>query len=507
MSDSAPNEILAVTGLRKSFGPIEVLHGVDLGLRPGEVHAILGENGAGKSTLMKCLSGYLEPDGGTISLDGKPVSFAGSGDAEAKGVVLIHQEFALAEDLSAAENIFLGREHTRGPFLDRGRMHREARELLEQLRTDVDPRRRVADLSVSQKQMVEIAKAVARDARVLFMDEPTDVLTGSETQVLFDLIRRLTSQGVAIGYVSHKLDEIGRIADRVTILRDGDHVATEPASELTQSDMARLMVGRELKDMYPDKTVDPSADVVLRVRGFDVEDRVKGASFELRRGEVLGFAGLVGAGRTELFEGILGLRPASGSIEVEGRPLKVGSPDEARRANIAYLTEDRKGKGLLTEMKLRPNVTLQALEQFGFPFLDTQAERRALDEAVERFDIRVGRLDALGGELSGGNQQKLVLAKILQTDPSIVILDEPTRGIDVGTKRQIYFLISELTRQGRSVVVISSELPEVIGLSHRVVVMRSGRITGALEGDDITEHEIVQYATGLKDQGDVHDAA
>ena len=507
MSDNDPKPILTVRDLRKSFGPIEVLHGVDLDLFPGEVHAVLGENGAGKSTLMKCLSGYLTPDGGTVTLNGEAVSFRDSGDAEARGVVLIHQEFALADDLGAAENIFLGREPTRGPFLDSRRMRREARELLEQLDTDVDPRTRVGDLPVSQKQMVEIAKAVARDARVLFMDEPTDVLTGSETDVLFDLIRRLAGQGVAIVYVSHKLDEIERIADRVTVLRDGDHVATKPVEELDQAAMARLMVGRELTDMYPEKHVDPDADVVLRVHDFSVEDHVHDASFELRRGEVLGFAGLVGAGRTELFEGLLGLRPAHGTVEVDGRPLVVHRPEDAQKAGIAYLTEDRKGKGLLDAMALRPNVTLQSLERFGWPLLDRNAEHVALEEAVERFDIRVGRLEALAGELSGGNQQKLVLAKILQTEPRIIVLDEPTRGIDVGTKRQIYFLIEELARQGHALVVISSELPEVIGLSHRVAVMRSGRITGILTGEEITEHEIVQYATGIKNRGDRHDHA
>jgi len=507
MPPTEPDPILRTHGLKKSFGPIEVLHGIDFDVRPGEVHALLGENGAGKSTLMKCLSGYLLADAGEVRLNGSVVRFRDSGEAEAAGVVLIHQEFALVEDLGAAANIFLGREPTRRGLLDRARMERDARELLAQLDTDVDPRVPVGRLGVSDQQMVEIAKAVARDARVLFMDEPTDVLTGAETEVLFTLIRRLRDQGVAIVYVSHKLDEIERIADRVTILRDGDQVATHDVSELDQAKMARLMVGRELTDMYPEKTIAPDEPVVLRVAGLDVEDRVTNASFELRRGEVLGFAGLVGAGRTELFEGLIGIRAASGRIELDEQPLEIRTPEDAHRAGIAYLTEDRKGKGLVTEMRLDENLTLQALERFAHPLIDRPAERAALREAVDRYDIRVGSLDALAGELSGGNQQKLVVAKILLGDPRILILDEPTRGIDVGTKREIYFLVHQLAQSGIAVIVISSELPEIIGLSHRVVVMRSGRITGILDGDDIDEHEIVQYATGLKQQGDLHDHA
>src|SRR5690606_2780635 len=375
-------------------------------------------------------------------------------------------------------------------------------QLLAQLDTHVDPRARVADLSVSDKQMVEIAKAVSREVRVLFMDEPTDVLTGAETEVLFGLIRRLTAEGVAVVYVSHKLDEVMTIADRVTILRDGHHIATKDIGTTSEHEMARLMVGRELADMYPPKEIRPDAPVVLEVRDFQVPGSVVSASFDVRQGEVLAFAGLVGAGRTELFEGLLGLRPGPGTVRLRGQPLRLRHPEAAKQAGIAYLTEDRKGKGLMTEMRLRPNLTLQALERYARPFLDEAAERAALETAQHEFDIRAARLDVLAGTLSGGNQQKLVLAKIMLTTPDIVILDEPTRGIDVGTKREIYFYIAELARQGKAVVVISSELPEVIGLAHRAVVMRSGRITGVLDPARMTEEEIVQYATGLKDEGD-----
>jgi ribose transport system ATP-binding protein len=409
--------------------------------------------------------------------------------------------------MTVEENIFSGREIHRAPRTDQRVMRARTKELLELLRTEIDPNVRVGQLSVSEMQMVEIAKAVSREARILFMDEPTAVLTGNETDILFELIRRLRDDGVAIAYVSHKLGEVMTISDRVTILRDGELIETRDTKDIDAPEIARLMVGRELSDMYPPKA-DEIGAVALEVRDFTVPGRVKPASFTLRRGEVLGFAGLVGAGRTELFEGLFGLRPGEGTILVNGESVTIGHPEHAKQLGLAYLSEDRKGKGLITSMRLRPNLTLQALEAFATPLLDHGKEQRALEEAVEEFEIRVPSLRAIAGNLSGGNQQKLVLAKIMQTDPQIVVLDEPTRGIDVGTKRQIYFYVRELTRQGHACVLISSELSEVIGLSDRVAVMRSGRITAILEGDQITEQEIVQYATGLKGDGGTHaDAA
>ena len=491
--------------LSKSFGPVEVVHEVDIEVRSGEVHAILGENGAGKSTLMKMLSGYLEPSSGQILIEGEPVSFTGSGDAEDRGIVLIHQEFNLADDLSAEENIFLGRELRKGPFLDRGAMRKRASELLESLNTHLDPTIPVKRLAVSQKQMVEIAKAVSREVKVLFMDEPTDVLTGSETEVLFRLVRELRDRGVAIVFVSHKLDEIKAIADRVTILRDGSRVVTDRVENLSEAEMARLMVGRELADMYPPKQEPVDPQPVLEVRRFSVPGYVSEASFTLRRGEILGFAGLIGAGRTELLEGVLGLRPGHGEVFLRGGPVAIRRYGDAKRLGIMYLSEDRKGKGVLGAMPLRPNLTLASLELFARPFLDRAKEQRALRDSMSEFDIRAPHEEARAATLSGGNQQKLVLAKIMRAEPEIIVLDEPTRGIDVGTKRQIYFYMDELLRQGKSLILISSELPEVVGLSHRVVVMRSGRITGVLAGDQINEEEIMQYATGLKEQG-VEDA-
>ncbi len=489
--------MLEAHNIAKDFGPVRVLDDITLTLEKGEVHALLGENGAGKSTLMKILSGYLSPSGGTLKLGGQNVGFRRSRDAEAQGVVLIHQEINLADDLTVEENIFLGVEQHRGPFVRGREMRARAAEVLRELETPIDPRRRVGQLSVSQKQMVEIAKAITRDVRVLLMDEPTDVLTGRETEVLFKLIRRLKAQGVTVVYISHKLEEVAEISDRVSVLRDGRLVTTQPTRELSQDEMANLMVGRELSDMYPPKRP-PGTEVVFTAEDVSVPGWAENISFELRRGEVLGFAGLVGAGRTELFEGILGLRKRTGTLTRNGRPLTIGTLRDAVAAGVAYVSEDRKGKGLVTDMALRPNLTLLALKKYADPFINRKLEAEALAGAVRDFSIRVPNLSAKVSSLSGGNQQKLVLAKIMEVSPDILVLDEPTRGIDVGTKRQIYFFVQKLLSEGKACVLISSELPEIVGLCHRVVVMRSGVQMGTLEGDDISEGEIVRYAPGLK---------
>lgn len=489
--------VLSAHHIARDFGPVRVLDDISLTLERGEVHAILGENGAGKSTLMKILSGYLSPSSGSLELDGQEVVFKRNRDAEAQGVVLIHQEINLADDLMVEENIFLGIERHQGPVVKGREMRSRAAEVLRELETPIDPRTRVGRLSVSQKQMVEIAKAITRDVRVLLMDEPTDVLTGKETEILFKLIRRLTSQGVTVVYISHKLEEVAEISDRVSILRDGKLITTRPTPEITQDELANLMVGRELSDMYPPKRT-PGSEVVFVAEDVSVPGWAEGVSFELRRGEVLGFAGLVGAGRTELFEGILGLRKKTGTLLRDGQPLGVHHLKDAVAAEIADVSEDRKGKGLMTEMPLRPNVTLLALEKYADPFLRPKREGEALEKAVRDFSIRAPNLQARVSSLLGGNQQKLVLAKVMGVAPEILILDEPTRGIDVGTKRQIYFFIQQLLEAGGSCILISSELPEIVGLAHRVVVMRLGVVTGTLAGDAVNENEIVRYATGLK---------
>lgn len=488
--------ILEARGVTRSFGPIKVLHGVDFSLVPGEVHALIGENGAGKSTTMKILGGYLSPTDGELLLDGKPVRFADQKEAEEAGILMIHQEFNLAMQLTVEENLFLGREKRKGLFLDHKAMQDEARTLLERLDCHIDPRTRIRDLSVPNRQMVEIARAIGRNARVLIMDEPTAVLTGRETDVLLDQIERLKSQGAAILYTSHKLDEIARIADRVTVLRDGAHITTRAAEGFTEHAMAEAMVGRELSDLFPAKAKGAD-DVVLEVEGLTVPGKVRDASFTLRRGEVLGFAGLVGAGRTELMEGIVGLRPATGSVKVNGKAIKAGSVLAAREAGLVYLTEDRKEKGLLLGKSLTENLTLLALDRFGKLRIDKGAEDQALTKAISDFDIRVKDRDMIAGSLSGGNQQKLLLAKTMLAEPQIVIIDEPTRGIDIGTKQQIYDFIAALAAEGKSVIVVSSELPEVIGLASRVVVMGRGHIAGELSGDDITEDAILRRAMGV----------
>jgi ribose transport system ATP-binding protein len=493
-------------GIDKRFGPVQVLFGVDFELRPGEIHAVIGENGAGKSTLMKILAGLEQPSAGEIRVDGRPTLLPSVADAERLGIVLVHQELNLAEHLSVAENVFLGHELTRFGLLDREAMRARASSLLADLGSSIDPRERVDRLAVPDRQMVEIAKALARDVRVLLLDEPTAVLTPNETRALFEVISRMRERGVAIELTSHKLDEVAGIADRVTVLRDGRLVTTASASELSQHDMARLMVGREVADLYPDKPRLPDdAPVALAVRGLTVPGHASEVSFEVRRGEVLGFFGLVGAGRTEMFEGLLGLRPkTAGQILQGGREIAIGSLREASAAGIGYLTEDRKGRGLLLNAGLAANLTLLALDRFGRVLIDRTAEDEALESAIRRFDIRVRDRTIKARALSGGNQQKLLLAKTLEVAPEVIIFDEPTRGIDIGTKQQFYRFIHDLAESGKACLVVSSEMQEVIGLCHRVVVMRLGQKTGELSGADLTEAEIVQYAVGLK--GDVRDA-
>jgi len=489
---------LEVKDVRRSFGPVEVLHGVDLALHSGEVHALIGENGAGKSTIMKIMAGYLTPTSGELLLDGKPVTFASSEEAENKGVILIHQEFNLAEQLTVEENIFLGRELKRGFFLDKKAMRAEAARLLNELETRVSPDARVSDISVSDKQMVEIAKALSRNARVLIMDEPTAVLTTREAEVLFRQIERLKAKGTAILYTSHKLDEVARIADRITVFRDGSRVAVANAGEMTEDQMAQAMVGRELSNLFPPKVIPANAETVLSVKDFSVGSIVTNASFDLKRGEILGFAGLVGAGRTELMEGLIGVRQSAGQVEINGKPVNISTVSDARRAGVVYLTEDRKGRGLLLRKSMRENLTLLALNRFGRLAIDSKGEDKALGKAISEFDIRAPNRAVLVGNLSGGNQQKLLLAKTMLAEPEIVIIDEPTRGIDIGTKQQIYNFIQNLAASGKSIIMISSEMAEVIGLSHRVVVMRSGRVTGVLSGDEINEDLIVRHAMGLE---------
>ena len=485
-------------GVVKAFGPVQVLHGVTFDLAPGRVVGLLGENGAGKSTLMKILAGYESPTAGQVRVSGAPVRFDGPRAAEALGIVMIHQEFALAEDLTIAQNVFLGHERTRGWWLDDAAMRAETARVLKLVGLDAHPDTSVRELIVAEKQLVEIAKALQRAARVLVMDEPTATLTPGETERLFALIAQLKADGVTVVYISHKLDEIERITDEVVVMRDGRFVAREPTRDLTRRQMANLMVGRELSALYPDKDPMPATPPLLRVRGLSVPGWANDVSFDVAPGEILGFAGLVGAGRTEMFEGLLGLRPARvATLELDGRPLRIRNPREAARQGLTYLSEDRKGKGLHTGFGLAENLTLMALERYATPWLHPSAERAALKKAVGEFGIRTGSLDIVASSLSGGNQQKLALAKVLHPDPRVVVLDEPTRGVDVGAKRDIYFLIQRLARAGKAVIVISSELIELIGICHRIVVMRAGTQQATLDTHQLTEEALIAHATGI----------
>lgn len=494
------NAVLCARRVSKSFNGVQVLFSVNFELRAGEIHALMGENGAGKSTLVKVLSGFEQPSSGDILLDGQPVRLPPNGAAEALGIVIIHQEFNLAEHLTVVESIFLGREVTRFGVLDRKFMRAETRRILDLLNCHVDENALISSLSIAEKQMVEIAKAISREARIVFMDEPTAVLSREETSYLFKQVRKLRDQGTSFVFVSHKLDEVMELTDRVTVLRDGHWVKTAPTSMLDGEAIAQLMVGRELSSLYPAKREpDVDEEIVLNVKGVST-GYVKDASFDLRRGEILGFSGLIGSGRTELMEAIVGLNGRqTGDVDANGVTLPSHDLHASIDAGLAYMTKDRKSKGLLLGAGMGLNLTLQSLDRHGrFGYLSSGSEAKALEKARRRFDIRVRDGNVMVGRMSGGNQQKLLLAKVMETEPKIIIIDEPTRGIDVGTKQQIYHFISALARDGHSVIVVSSEMQEVIGLCTRVAVMREGRIVGMLEGDEINEHEIMRYAAGLK---------
>lgn len=494
--------ILSLIDVRRSFGDVEVLHGISLDLRPGEVHALIGENGAGKSTAMKILCGYLSVTSGQVVFADQKTPFKDANDAEAHGIVMIHQEFNLADMLSVEENIFLGRELRKGFLLDKKAMQAQTRAYLDQLNCTAPATACTDTLSNSDKQMVEIAKALSRDAKVLVMDEPTAVLTKAETDVLFEQVNALRDNGVAILFTSHKLDEVRQIADRVTIMRDGDVVHQGQVADMTEDQMAEAMVGRDVSQLYPAKVALPAdAPAVLQVEKLTVPGYAYDVSFDLHRGEILGISGMIGSGRTETVEGLCGLRTAHADrVQINGVDVKISTPKQALAHGLCYLTEDRKGRGLLLNQSMRENLTLQALDSFGSILIDQKAEESALTSATLEFDIRASHRAVKVGNMSGGNQQKLLIAKTMLSSPQIMIIDEPTRGIDIGTKQQIYEFIRDLAAQGKSIIVISSEMQEVIGLADRVIVMRAGRVAGTVTGDDIAEEPIVRLAMGLTAQ-------
>ncbi len=494
--------VLRAEALSKAYGPITVLSDVTLDVRAGEVHAIIGENGAGKSTLMKLLSGHVRPTEGHIAMEGHRADFADAVEAESAGVVLVHQEILLAPDLTVAQNLFLGRALTRGPFVDDRAMNRRTADILSRIGASAHPRDFLSDLPLAQRQLVQIARALLEDRKVVILDEPTAVLANDEVAALIDIVRDLRDQGVAVLYISHRLEEVEALADRVTVLRDGKMIGTWPAEGLSQREMAELMVGRELSMLYPAKRGLSAADPVLEVEGLSVDHGRTEGSFVVRPGEVLGIGGMIGAGRTELFEGLMGLRPSAAKrVALHGDTVAHRDVRSLMARGLVYLTEDRKGRGLMLDKPLAQNVTLQALDEVNpGVILNRTNEAEQLRSSIRDYDIRVRSLDLDAGQLSGGNQQKLLLAKVMMTDPSVIVIDEPTRGIDIGNKGQIYQFIDGLVRKGKACVVISSEMQELVGLSDRVLVMRSGRIVAELAGAEITEQNVIYAAASGSNQ-------
>ncbi|HOZ98832.1 sugar ABC transporter ATP-binding protein [Mesotoga prima] len=490
--------LIEAKGISKEFSGVRVLDNIDIGIERGEIFGIIGENGAGKSTLVKILSGIYTPTEGKIFFEGKEVAIKDPLHAKMIGISIIPQEFNLINELNVYENIFLGSEITRKGFLNTREMKRRTISLLEELKKSIDPEEKIERLSVAQKQMVEIAKAIAYDSKLLIMDEPTTVLTLNEIEILFDLMRSLKERGVTIIYISHKLKEVRKICDRVMVLRDGQMISVSQTGEVDEEEMAKRMVGRELSQIFPDK-VSPSDEVVFEVENLTINGLLENISFGLREGEILGFAGLVGAGRTELAEAIIGIRKRdSGKISIKGKPVEIKSPNDAVKNKIAYLSEDRQGSGILTSFDLIKNTTLISLPAYSKILINSKKEREKTKKYVDKFSIRAASLKTRLEFFSGGNQQKVSLAKSLDPEPEIFIFDEPTRGIDVNAKREIYRFMNELVNEGVSCILISSELEEIIGMCNRVVVMKEGRITGILEGEHINEEEIMLHATGLK---------
>jgi len=496
--------ILAAQGVTKGFGGVKALDEAHLEVRAGQVTAVMGENGAGKSTLMKVLAGVYQDYEGRILLNGREVAFANPRQAQEQGVTIIHQELNLIPNLSVAENLFLGREFVgRLGLIDSRRTRCEARVLLHRLDLDVDPRTRVSTLRVGQQQILEIARALALSARVIIMDEPTSAISEREVGVLFGLIESLKREGVAIVYISHKMDEVFRIADRITVMRDGRTVGSAPRAQLRNDDVVRMMVGRDLKDLFVQTETAHGAEI-LRVEKIRLphparpgDFLVKDVSFSVAAGEVLGLFGLMGAGRSELFETIFGLhaKTSSGRVFVEGREVRIASCAEAIAAGLALVPEDRKRQGLVMNMSVAASVSLASLgrvERFGF--LSDRLERALAGDYVHRLSIRAATLGQWVKHLSGGNQQKVVIAKWLATRPKVLLLDEPTRGIDVNAKNQIYQLIHELTGAGLAIVMISSEMPEIMAIAHRIIVLSEGRQTAEFSRSEATQESILKAA-------------
>ncbi|NTB99289.1 sugar ABC transporter ATP-binding protein [Agrobacterium tumefaciens] len=492
--------ILSMTNIHKAFGPVRALRNAALELRRGEIHALAGENGAGKSTLMHIIDGILQPDGGEIVLDGKSVKISSPNAANRLGIGFVHQEIALCPEISVAENMFMSQTgQSRSWFMNYRDLEKRAAIVLREI-GDIDPARRAGDLSISQQQIVEIAKALTLDCRILILDEPTAALTETEAQTLFRIMHRLAERGIAIVYISHRMAEIFEHCDRITVMRDGCHIRTENIADISPEEVVNSMVGRVLDKLYPPKLSDDekSEDVILSVRGLNEGKRVFDVDFDLRRGEILGLAGLIGAGRSEIARAVCRLEgKPRGEVTLHGRTLRLKDYRDSIREGLVYLSEDRKGDGLFLNMSIASNVSALDIGRVsnGMGFIERRKETKRADELGRRLKLRANSVGDAVSTLSGGNQQKVALAKMLSVEPEVIFLDEPTRGVDVGAKAEIHRQIRELAREGVGVVVISSELPELIGVSDRVLVVREGRITGEVEGDDMTEEKIMQLAS------------
>lgn len=494
---SNPSPVIRMRQIAKSFGGVRALKQVQLDIFAGEVHALLGENGAGKSTLIKIITGVHQPDSGTIELNGEPVHFANPRSAQHQGIAAIYQEPSLFPDLSIAENILVGRQPLHRGRVSWTEMNQKAGELLGRLGVHLDPRTKARHLSVAQQQMVEIARALSVQARVLIMDEPTSSLTSNEVEDLFRITRQLRQAGTAIIFISHRLEELFALADRVTTLRDGEYVGTRAMANVTSSELIQMMVGRQLDDLFPKQTVARGA-VLLDVKHLSVAGAFHDVSFTLHAGEIVGMAGLVGAGRTDVACALFGIKPAiEGQISLAGKPVTIRNPQQAMSLGISYVPEDRQHHGLVLPMSISDNVTLPVLKRLtNRGWLRPQQEKVVAQEATQKLEVKATSIRQKARELSGGNQQKVVLAKWLNTNPRVLILDEPTRGIDVGTKAAVHRLMSGLAAQGMAILMISSELPEILGMSDRILVMREGHITGEFSRAEATQEKLMMAATG-----------
>ncbi len=496
--------LLQVEGVNKEFPGVRALSDMRLELRAGEVLALVGENGAGKSTLMKLLSGVYTPDSGHFTFDGRPLDVSGPRDALERGISIIHQEFNLMPHLTVAQNIFIGREPRSGGFwVNHRALNRQAAELLDRLGLPLKPREVVGNLTVAKQQMVEIAKALSFDARVLIMDEPTAALNDAEVARLHELIRRFVRPDTGVIYVSHRMEELKAISDRITVIRDGEYVDTVETDSTSMPEVIAMMVGRKLTSDATPENVRADRETLLSVRGLSTKDLLKDVSFDLKEGEILGFAGLMGAGRTEVARAIVGAdHITSGELMLRGRSIKVRTPADAARHRIGYLSEDRKQFGLLLDQPVGANIALSSLaERFSrWGFVHDRAARAKSQEYVTTLRIKTPSISQTTKNLSGGNQQKVVIAKWLVKDCDVLIFDEPTRGIDVGAKEEIYDLLNRLASQGKSIIMISSELPEILRMSHRIVVMSEGRVTGELSAAEATQEDVMHLATLRPDE-------